>query len=149
MNAEPVTFEKAFQVPVSRLWKALTDESEMKKWYFDIPGFRAEVGFEFRFFGGPEDRQYMHICRITEVIPVRKIAYNWRYEGYEGNSMVTFELTDENGNSRLRLTHEGLETFPQDNLDFDRRNFEAGWHDIINRSLMEYLGKHAEISMGY
>jgi len=148
MNAEPVTFEKAFQVPVSRLWKALTDESEMKKWYFDIPGFRPEVGLEFRFLAGPEDRQYLHICRITEVIPDRKIAYGWRYDGYEGNSMVTFELTDENGNAMLRLTHEGLETFPQDNLDFERRNFEAGWHDIINGSLTEYLGKHAVISMG-
>jgi uncharacterized protein YndB with AHSA1/START domain len=148
MNAEPVTFEKTFQVPVSRLWKAFTDETEMKKWYFDISGFRAEVGFEFRFFGGTEKRQYLHICRITELIPDRKIAYSWRYDGYAGNSTVTFEFANENGNSILRLTHSGLETFPQDNLDFDRGSFEAGWHEIINVSLTEYLGKHAVISMG-
>ena len=148
MNAEPVTYEKTFQVPVSRLWKAFTDETEMKKWYFDISGFRAEVGIEFQFFGGIEERQYRHICRITEVIPERKIAYSWRYDGYAGNSIVTFEFADDNGNSILRLTHAGLETFPQDNLDFDRRSFEAGWHEIINGSLTKYLGKQSVISMG-
>lgn len=148
MKPEPVLVEKSFPVPVSRLWKALTDESEMKKWYFDIPGFKPQVGFEFSFTGGPEDRKYLHLCKILEVIKEQKLSYSWRYDGYPGNSVVTFELEDEKGNSRLKLTHEGLETLPQDKMDFGRGNFEAGWNEIIIGSLNEYLGKQSVISMG-
>jgi hypothetical protein len=39
------------------------------------------------------------------------------------------------------LTHEGLETFPANNIDFSRENFEAGWNDIIGKSLAGYLEK--------
>jgi uncharacterized protein YndB with AHSA1/START domain len=148
MNAEPVRVEKIFHVPVARLWRAFTDESEIRNWYFDIPGFIPKEGFEFSFTGGPEDRKYLHLCRIVEVKKEQKLSYTWRYSGYQGSSQVTFEMEDDRGNSLLRLTHEGLETFPQDNPDFSRANFEAGWSDIINGSLNEYLRKQPVISMG-
>jgi len=148
MNAEPVQIEKTFHVPVNRIWKALTDETEMKKWYFDIPGFRAEAGYEFQFYGGTENRQYLHKCRIIEVIREQKLSHSWRYEGYDGNSTVTFELSEEAGNTSLTLIHEGIDTFPKDNPDFDRNNFEVGWHEIIDGALATYLGKDGVISMG-
>jgi uncharacterized protein YndB with AHSA1/START domain len=148
MNTNLIKVEKTFNVPIYRIWKALTDETEIKKWYFDIPGFKAEAGFEFHFYGGVEDRQYLHKCRILEVIRDRKIAYSWRYDGYDGDSTVTFELAAEEGNTALTLTHEGIETFPQDNPDFERRNFETGWNEIIHGALAQYLGKDAVISMG-
>lgn len=146
--SEPVKVDKTFQIVASRLWKILTDESEMKKWYFDIPGFRAEEGYEFRFYGGPEERRYLHICQILEVIPEHKLSYSWRYDGFNGMSVVTFELEEENGNTKLCLTHEGIETFPQDNLDFNKVNFESGWTQIIQGSLSEYIEKNSVISMG-
>jgi uncharacterized protein YndB with AHSA1/START domain len=31
------------------VWKAITNAADMKQWYFDIPGFKPEVGFEFSF----------------------------------------------------------------------------------------------------
>ncbi len=100
------------------------------------------MGFEFRFTGGlnPE-RQYLHICRITHVIVNKKLSHTWRYEGYSGETIVTFEFFPEGGKTRLRLTHAGFETFPADNPDFANKNFEAGWTDIIGRSLKEYLEK--------
>ena len=40
----------------------------------------------------------------------------------------SFELFDEGGKTRLRLTHVGLETFaPETNPDFARGNFLADW----------------------
>ena len=42
----------------------------MKNWYFDLPEFKAELGFEFRFYGeGRNGEKYLHICTITEVYP--------------------------------------------------------------------------------
>jgi len=136
------TIERTFNAPVSMAWKAISDNNEMKKWYFDLAEFKTEVGFEFEFTGGPdEDRQYRHLCKITEVIPEKKLTYSWRYHGYEGNSFVTFELFEEGNKTRLKLTHKGLETFPQSNPDFAKENFAIGWTQIIGITLKEFLEK--------
>src|SRR5258706_12723473 len=110
MKNEPIIIERTYSAPIEKVWKAITDKNEMKQWYFDLEEFRPEVGFEFSFEGGPEDRKYIHRCKTTEVVTSKKIAYSWRYEGYTGISFVTFELFDEGGNTRVRLTHEDLES---------------------------------------
>ena len=144
MENEAYRIEQIYHAPISLVWKAITDKDEMKLWYFDLPEFMPEAGREFRFKGGPtEDRQYTHICRITEVIPEREIAYSWQYDGYSGSSLVAFELFDEGEQTRLKLTHEGLETFPADNPDFAKKNFAEGWTWIIGTSLKEFIeNKH-------
>jgi uncharacterized protein YndB with AHSA1/START domain len=139
MKNEPFVIERTFNAPVEKVWKAITDKDQMKQWYFDLAAFKPEVGFEFSFTGGTEDRQYLHLCRITEVIKEKRLTYSWRYDGYEGNSFVTFELFPENGKTRLRLTHEGLETFPSNNPDFAKKNFVTGWTSIIGKSLPDFL----------
>src|SRR6185503_7064588 len=106
MKNEPILIERTYPAPVERVWQALTDNTEMKQWYFDLAEFKPEVGFEFTFEGGPEDRKYIHHCKITEVTINKKLTYSWLYEGYPGISFVTFELFDEGGQTRVRLTHE-------------------------------------------
>lgn len=141
MTDQPFTIERTLNAPIARVWQAITGEHDMKQWYFTLPGFKAEVGYEFQFTGGPDDRQYLHLCKVTEVVPGSKLTYSWRYDGYAGNSFVTFELFDEGGKTRLKLTHAGLETFPADNKDLAKENFVAGWTEIIGTSLKEYLEK--------
>jgi uncharacterized protein YndB with AHSA1/START domain len=131
--------EVTLNAPIATVWKAITDRDEMKQWYFELEEFVPQVGFEFEFLGGDE-KQYMHLCRVIEAEPNKKLTYNWRYEGYPGESFVTFELFGEGDKTHLKLTHAGLETFPADNPDFAKRNFVAGWEDIIGKSLPEYLG---------
>ena len=70
----------------------------------------------------------------------KKITYSWRYEGHEGISFVSWELFDEGDKTKLKLTHEGLETFPKIQ-DFAKENFVAGWNHIIGKSLPGYLEK--------
>jgi uncharacterized protein YndB with AHSA1/START domain len=140
MNTEPIVTERLFDAPVSTVWKALTDKNEMKKWYFDLPDFKPEKGFQFEFLGGPQDgTQYRHLCEITDVVPEKLLAYSWRYDGYAGNSIVTFELTETGSKTLLKLSHTGLETFPQDNPDFDKKNFMEGWNHLVSISLKDYL----------
>jgi uncharacterized protein YndB with AHSA1/START domain len=95
VNAEAVVVERTLDAPVARVWKALTDVDQMRQWYFDLKEFRPEVGFEFGFVVEHAGNTYDHRCKVTEVIPQRKIAYTWRYEGHEGNSLVTIELAPE------------------------------------------------------
>lgn len=140
MNNEPIIIESVFNAPVLKVWKAITDRNEMKNWYFDLAEFKAETGFKFQFYGGPSpERQYLHLCEIKEVIKERKLSHSWRFDGYPGNSLLTFELSDQGNKTLLKLTHGGLETFPEENPDFAKANFVEGWNEIINISLKKYL----------
>ena len=139
MNNEPFVIERTYNAPVEKVWKALTDNEQMKQWYFNIAAFKPEVGFEFTFDGGSKEKTYTHLCKILEVIPNRKLSYSWRYKDYEGYSVVTFELFDEGEKTRLKLTHTGLETFPQVSKDFSKESFTQGWTHIIGTSLKNFV----------
>jgi uncharacterized protein YndB with AHSA1/START domain len=142
MENQPIVIEKLYNAPASKVWKALTDKNEMKAWYFDLADFKAEVGFKFEFTGGPSpEKQYLHLCEVTEVIPGKKLTYSWRYDGYAGNSFVTFELFEQGKKTLLKLTHVGIETFPKENPDLAIGNFRKGWDGIINKNLEKYLEK--------
>jgi uncharacterized protein YndB with AHSA1/START domain len=136
--AEAVVIERTFDAPVVRVWKAITDVEAMRRWYFDLKEFKPEVGFEFEFTVEHEGTKYHHLCKITEVIPQKKLAYTWRYQGHEGDSLVTFELFPEDGKTRLKLTHEGLETFPK-TPSFARKSFMEGWTQIVGSSLKGFV----------
>jgi len=138
VNAEAVVVERTLDAPVARVWKALTEVDQMRQWYFDLKEFRPEVGFEFGFVVEHEGNTYDHRCKVTEVIPQRKIVYTWRYEGHEGNSLVTIELFPEGDKTRLKLTHTGLDTFPRTQA-FARENFEKGWTEGIGSELKKFV----------
>ncbi len=135
---EPFTIERVFDAPAIEVWKAITERDRMQEWYFKLKEFKPEVDFEFSFEGGQPGKVYVHLCKVTEVIPGKKITYSWKYKGYEGISFVTWELFTEKDKTKLKLTHAGLETLP-DIADFARKNFEEGWTMIIGKQLPEYL----------
>ena len=136
--AGAIILERTFDAPVGRVWTALTDVNEMRQWYFDLKDFMPEVDFEFEFVVQHEGKTYHHLCKVTEVIPEKKIAYTWRYKGEPGDSLVTFELFSECNKTRLKLTHTGIETFPKTPA-YARKNFEAGWTVIIGSELKQFL----------
>lgn len=140
MNTQPVIVERLFKAPIDKVWTAITDNEEMKKWYFKLEDFKPKVGFKFDFIGGPEEgTQYLHLCEVTEVIEGKKIAYTWRYDNYPGNSLVTWELFDKGEQTLLRITHGGLETFEEAGKDFARNNFNEGWAYFLNTALQRHL----------
>lgn len=140
MQDQVIVVEQLLDAPVSKVWKAISDKTEMKKWYFDMSDFKTEVGFEFHFSGGTPEKTYLHLCRIKEVIPYAKLSYSWRYDGYEGDSLVTFELTEKGNQTFIKLSHSGIETFPKI-PDLVRGNFVEGWNAIIKQMLPEHLAK--------
>jgi uncharacterized protein YndB with AHSA1/START domain len=135
-----VIMEFSYKASPEKIWKAITVKEEMQLWYFDLEEFKPEVGFEFRFWGGTEQRQYLHICKITEVVDGRKLCHTWCYDGIPGITNLCFEISLANdGNSKLKLSHTGFETFPTENPDLDPKNFEEGWKSILGSSLKDYL----------
>jgi len=142
MKSDPLVFERVYNAPVEIIWKALTDPDQMRQWYFNVSDFRPEVGFIFSFEGGKDDLVYVHFCQVTEVIPERKLTYSWRFKGFDGISFLTFDLKPEGPSSTfLRLTHQGLESFPANNPDFARESFKGGWTHFMDAGLPKFLEK--------
>ena len=140
-QTNPIVIERTYDAPVEKVWAAISDPAQMKLWYFDLPGFRAEVGCQFQFWGGTPEKSYLHLCEVKAAVPNQQLAYSWRYDGYPGDSLVTFDLFAEGEKTRVKLTHNGLESFAAaNNSDFDSKNFEMGWTAILGTSLAEYLG---------
>ena len=137
-NEVPLVVERTFDANIAQVWKALTDVDAMRRWYFDLNEFQPRPGFEFEFIVEHNGMRYHHRCKVVTVIPQKKFAYTWRYEGHEGDSLVTFELFAEGDKTRLKLTHEGLDSFPKVPA-FARTNFEAGWTSLVGSSLKDFV----------
>ena len=87
-----------------------------------------------------DGKDYLHIWKITEVKPLKKISYEWKFGGFPGNSLVTFELSALGKKTKLKLTHKGIETFlPDANPPLARKNFVAGWTALIGDLLKKFV----------
>ena len=140
MKNAPFTIERTYNAPIALVWKAITDKKEMRKWYFNVSDFKPILGFEFTFEGTNEDRVYVHLCKVVDIVEGKKISYSWSYKDYKGMSFVTFELFVEGKKTRLKLTHDGIETIAVNGPDFAKENFVQGWTHIVT-SLKDYLEK--------
>ena len=142
-NEPPIVIEQKFDNPIETVWAAITDLDRMRQWYFEnIPAFKAEVGFETRFEVNAGERVFPHCWKVTAVKPPELIAYDWRYEGYPGDSRLQIELFRQAVGTRLKLTHSVSESFPQDIPEFKRESGIAGWNYFIGTRLKEYLEKN-------
>ena len=136
---EPLVKEITLDAEVSKVWQALTNKDQLKEWCFEMDAFQPEVGFGFQFYGEKDGVQFLHLCEVLEVIPERKMKWLWTYKDVPGRTYVTFELLPRGQQTQLRLTHEGLDSLPQDE-NYAKSNFVAGWNEIIGKLLPDYLG---------
>jgi uncharacterized protein YndB with AHSA1/START domain len=140
MEKKIVVVERTYDAPMEKVWEAITDKDQLKQWYFQLDDFKAEPGFEFQFSVENNGKTYLHKCKVVETNPITKLAYTWSYEGYPGQSLVTFELfSEKNGKTRLKLTHSDLDTFPKDYPEFSTQNFNDGWNSLIGQSLRKFV----------
>jgi len=142
----PVVIERTFNAGIDKVWKAITDIDQMRQWYFpQLADFKPEEGFETQFSIHHEGRDYLHIWKVKEVIPVKKISVEWKYGGYPGNSLVSFELFEQGSKTKFILTHYGINTFmPEKYPELSKQNFTEGWTQFMDRELKDFLeGVHA------
>lgn len=137
---DPVVSKQTYAAAPAAVWDAITNGEKMPRWFFrGISEFRPEVGFETQFDVSANDRVYRHLWRVTEVVPVKKIAYTWRFEGTPGDSTVHWELDEVEGGTRLVLTQEIHEPFPADDPAFTREAGQGGWDYFVGQTLSEFL----------
>jgi uncharacterized protein YndB with AHSA1/START domain len=141
--SSPIILERTFNAPVEKVWSALTDIDQMKQWYFpQLENFRPEEGFETEFNVHHQGKDFYHVWKVSKVAPLKKISVEWKYRGYPGNSLLTFELFSEGNQTKLVLTHEKIETFdPAKHPELAPKNFLEGWTEFMDKELKEFLEK--------
>ena len=138
----PVIVEDVYEVPMEKVWNAITDLNEMKLWFFDnIDEFKPELGSKSNFKVSSGERNFTHLWEVTEVDAPRKIVYKWSYSEYPGDSIVHWELFEEKGKTKLVLTTTVTEDFPDEIPEFKRESCQSGWEYFICHRLVEYLKK--------
>jgi len=139
---QTVIVEETFNTSKENIWKAITNLDEMKQWFFNtIPNFKPAVGFKTEFNVNSGTRDFMHVWKIIEVIPAKKITYDWSYKKYKGRGLVTFELCNKNNQTKLVLTNMVIEDFPDEIPEFKRESCVGGWKFFINQNLKDYIQK--------
>ena len=141
MENGSIIIEQTLNAPVEKVWDAITNVGKMRIWYMQtIEDFKPEAGFRTKFIVQQDGIDYLHVWKITEVIPNKKISYEWRYVGYPGNTLVTFELFGDGNKTKLTLTHSGLDSFmPEKYPELSKEEFVEGWTNLIGTSLKEFV----------
>ncbi|MGZ3182677.1 MAG: SRPBCC family protein [Telluria sp.] len=124
-----VVLEREFPYPVEKLWRALTQPHLLEAWLMKND-FLAERGRRFDFRGDWGSVQ----CEVTEVEPLRTLAYTWCAMGLE--STVTWNLEPTARGTRLRLEQAGFR--PDQEQAYQGAQY--GWQRMLG-TLEEVLAK--------
>lgn len=140
MIDDPIEVCKTFEASQEKVWRAITERDEMKKWlYWPVRSFKPTVGHETRFFIRHNGETYGHHWKVTEVVPGQKIVFDWLFEGMPGYSYVVWELYGDGENTTLHLRHYGQDSFPKENPEFDRKSWIHSWKQLICLGLRDHL----------
>ena len=139
-QAEKLSLEikRLIKAPRDRVYAAWTDPAQLKQWFgpdnvqtHDLVA-DVRVGGTFRWDLSNSEGEKM-TCRgeYRELHPDKKIVFTWQWqddEDWENHiSIVTVELSDRDGDTELRLTHE---QFPN---EASRDGHTRGWESALDK----------------
>ncbi|MCB9455344.1 MAG: SRPBCC domain-containing protein [Anaerolineaceae bacterium] len=148
------TIERAVVFPVSRdrVWTAITDPSQLEKWFGTKAEFKRLVVGEPMLFGWGPDEIYRG--RIEVVEPMHHFAYRWNSGKSDmetpfddmPTTLVTFRLEDlpEGAGTRLTLVESGFASLPDNLRDKQWQENRSGW-DAEIADLAAHLGVQKEV----
>jgi len=148
-----IVIQRVFKLPASKVWKALTDSEYFKKWWgpagFTCPYSSMEArkgGKYLNCMRGPDGKEYWSTGVAQEFIPEKKLVVTDSFSDSQGNItsasehglpgnwprelLITFELEEADGATKLKLTHEGM---PEEMHD----ECIKGWNESLDK-----LGKN-------
>jgi len=130
-------------VPARRevVFRAWTDPEALRRWWVPFEGMTvpaAEVdlrpGGRYRFTMRSAKGEEFHLSGVyREVRPPERLVYTWRWEGADGETLVTVDFEASGATTLLHLTHEH---FP--NAD-TRDRHGTGWGGVLD-SLVAAVG---------
>jgi uncharacterized protein YndB with AHSA1/START domain len=146
---DKIVINRVFDLPVSKVWRALTEAEQFKKWWgpngFTCPysTMEARVGGKYlSCMRGPDGKEYWSTGVVKEFIPEKKLVVTDSFSDEKGNIksaseygmpgdwpkqlLITFELEEADGATKLRLEHEGI---PEEM----REDCIKGWNESFDK----------------
>lgn len=112
-----VVVERFIRATPERVYRALTDARELEAWFFTEARTDPRPGGAYRFAWRSTkepEKAHFRLGKYLELVPGRKVSFEWRGEGegWKGMSAsplttVTITLEPADGGTRLRLVHSG------------------------------------------
>jgi uncharacterized protein YndB with AHSA1/START domain len=146
-DAEKTSLEikRFINAPPGRVYEAWTDPEQVKEWWgpeeVKTRHFTADprVGGKYRWDLINQEGEEMSVFgEYRELVPGKKIVFTWKWDDDENwkmrKSVVTIELTDRDGGTEVKLTHEQLPS------EESRDRHNAGWNSVLDR-LQQFVGK--------
>jgi len=144
-----IVIHRVFKIPASKVWQALTVPEYFKKWYgpkdFTSPYSTIEAkkgGKYLNCMRGPDGKEYWSTGVVQEFIPEKKLVITDSFSDSKGNIiaaseygmpgdwprelLITFELEEADGATKLKLTHEGV---PEEMHD----ECTKGWNESLDK----------------
>ncbi|MGE5826940.1 MAG: SRPBCC family protein [Micromonosporaceae bacterium] len=125
--------ERTLPATPEQVFRALTDPDALAAWFWP-PDARLTVtadprpGGRYRIAatGGPFAGTAIE-GSYTLVEPPHRLAFTWRWDGDDAQTLVTIELTATPTGTALTLVHDG---FAEESV---RDNHAIGWSDCLDR----------------
>jgi uncharacterized protein YndB with AHSA1/START domain len=130
-NEEPIRVERLFPASIEEVFDAWTDPARMADWFSPVGRAEVEadvvVGGRLRVVMIDGDVRIEHDGEFLEVRRPNRLSFTWRSH-FTGDqpTVVTVDLSDENGETRIVLRHDRL---PPD----ERASHAGGWGAILDR----------------
>lgn len=144
-----LVIHRVLDLPVSKVWKAITETEEFKKWWgpegFTCPSSKMEAKVGGKYLNcmkGPDGKEYWSTGTVKELDPEKKLVVTDSFSDENGNIknaselgipgkwpiqlLITFELEEADGATKLVLHHEGI---PQEMYD----ECKQGWNESFDK----------------
>jgi uncharacterized protein YndB with AHSA1/START domain len=144
-----LVIHRVLDLPLNKVWKAITEAEEFKKWWgpegFTCPSstMEAKVGGKYlNCMKGPDGKEYWSTGTVKELITQKKLVVTDSFSDEKGNIknaseygmpgewprelVITFELEEADGATKLILHHEGI---PQEMYD----ECKQGWNESFDK----------------
>lgn len=140
-DQDAVVSEIQISAPPERVFRALTDPGELKRWFNsgECPvkfwKMDARLGGRYRYATEKGTVVVNHVSEfecggeITEYDPPRALAYTWIANWHDdkaSRTIVRWELTPNAGGTQVKVTHSGLSNEP-----VARKDYSGGWPGVV------------------
>jgi len=141
LNQDAIVNEIEIAAPPERVFQALTDTGELKRWFGspECPTkswvMDARIGGHYQYLTDKGSVVVNNVSEfechgeIVEYDPPRVLAYTWIANWHDDPScstLVRWELTAKSSGTLVRVTHSGLTRLP-----VARKDYGGGWPGVV------------------
>lgn len=132
---EKIEKKVTINVPVEKVWRALTEPDKLGEWMKMSTTFEPVAGKDFTFKTTASEKwDGIIYCKVSEIEINRKLAFTWN-PGIDADTLVTILISDNNGQTDVSLTHTGWEQLPAEMRPQLMKDHNSGWDERINGTL--------------